>query len=121
MISHPDGRRLAWYRGLLAFALVAVVLASAAPIPALADVDHIDKVEHLAAFFVLAFLLDRSAPGPRINYWQWQLPVLVGYGAGIELMQKLLPYRTFDLLDLLADVLGLLLYGLVRPLINPRR
>jgi VanZ family protein len=36
---------------------------------------------------------------------------LLGYGLAIEIIQYILPYRSFSLLDLAADAFGLLAYG----------
>lgn len=74
-----------------------------------------DKLQHLLAFLLLALLLDLSLPGARPAYWAWKLPLLAGYGLLIECVQYFLPHRSFSLLDLAVDLLGLALYGLVRP------
>ncbi|WP_379813707.1 VanZ family protein [Halorientalis brevis] len=39
--------------------------------------------------------------------------VASAYGAGLEVVQSFLPLRSFDLLDMLANVLGALLAGVV--------
>lgn len=75
-----------------------------------------DKIQHFAAFAVLAFLLDQCF-SPRLK--GYLLPValpLLAYGAAIEVVQHFLPHRSFDVLDFAADGLGLLLYWLLRPL-----
>lgn len=76
-----------------------------------------DKVQHLLGFAVLGLLADYSIPSARGAYWRWQLPLLLGYGALIEVAQSFVPYRSADLLDLAADAAGLLAYGAVRPLL----
>lgn len=75
-----------------------------------------DKLQHAAAFFVLAFLFDFAWPRQP---WQWTkwLPLL-GYGLFIEAVQFFIPFREFSLWDLAADGLGLLLYGHSLPLIK---
>jgi len=80
-------------------------------------VEHVnDKIEHAFAFFVLALLVDFSMPesgfGPR------KVLFLLGYGLAIEITQYFLPYRTFSLLDLTADGVGLFLYRLAIPLLK---
>ncbi|MFI0376449.1 MAG: hypothetical protein ACH253_09795 [Candidatus Thiodiazotropha sp.] len=42
---------------------------------------------------------------------------LFGYGLFIEVVQAFMPHRVFSTWDLLADILGLLIYPLVLPLL----
>jgi VanZ family protein len=71
-----------------------------------------DKVEHLVAFLLLAFLGDFAFPRYA---WSWRkyLP-LMGYGLLLETIQYFLPFRSFSLADLLADAIGLALYPVLR-------
>lgn len=70
-----------------------------------------DKLNHLAAFLVLAALAEIGWPGRRAL--PWRLALVLGYGVGIELAQALLPYRQASVLDFAADALGVgLWYGL---------
>jgi VanZ family protein len=71
-----------------------------------------DKLNHFLAFWVLAWLSDRSYPGRRLERYRWTL--LLGYGLMIELVQGLLPYRDLSLLDFAADAAGILCYGAVQ-------
>lgn len=75
-----------------------------------------DKIGHLLAFAALALLADFAFP--RSPYGAAKVLPLLGYGALIEAVQYLLPYRTFSLLDLLADGAGLLAYGAAVPLLR---
>jgi len=64
-----------------------------------------DKANHVLAFAVLAML-------GCWGYPQRQVPVLLGllaYGGLIELLQALTDYRTGELLDVVADGVGLVL------------
>lgn len=67
-----------------------------------------DKVNHLAAFFVLAWLAEGAYPGPDLAATRWGL--LVFYALLIEMIQYHLPYRNFSLSDLAADVAAILAY-----------
>ena len=67
-----------------------------------------DKLDHVLAFGVLAWLADRSYPDPYPAWSKWGL--LLGYGLFIEVVQHFLPYRVASALDLLADGLGILAY-----------
>ena len=77
-----------------------------------------DKIQHATAFFGFAVLLDASS---KLDLWKQQFPLLFGYGLLIEILQSFVSWRTFSLLDLLADVVGLLLYWfLIRQILLPR-
>jgi VanZ family protein len=72
-----------------------------------------DKLNHLLAFYVLAFLLDFSFPSSELGAGKFF--VLLVYGLFIEVVQFFLPDRTASLLDLLADAAGIGLYRLSIP------
>lgn len=74
-----------------------------------------DKSNHLFAFFVLAGLLDFSFPGTRFNGRKWLL--LLAYGLLIEVVQYFIPNRYFSLLDVVADMAGVLVYVCTMPLL----
>ena len=74
---------------------------------------NLDKLNHLAAFMVLALLLDYSFPLSE-RFWLKWLPLL-GFGALIELLQLLGGYRLFEWGDILADASGLVVYLVLRP------
>ena len=74
-----------------------------------------DKASHLLAFFTLTLLADFAFPHSRLG-WEKILPLL-GFGLGIELVQYFLPYRTFSLLDLMTDGVGIALYALSLPML----
>ncbi|TXH70187.1 MAG: VanZ family protein [Thiothrix sp.] len=69
-----------------------------------------DKLMHASAFFAYAVLLDMASTR---DFWRFQVPLLIGYGALIEVLQFFMPWRTFSLLDLVADAGGVMLYWLV--------
>ncbi|MBI5451392.1 MAG: VanZ family protein [Gammaproteobacteria bacterium] len=100
-------------QGLLLSLLVITVLA-VLPLQH-TPVEHInDKLLHTLAFVVLAGLADFSLPRSGL-YWRMALG-LVGYGLLLECLQYFLPYRSFSLLDLLADGAGVIGYRLLVPL-----
>jgi VanZ family protein len=74
-----------------------------------------DKLQHAAAFYVLAFLLDFALPRSRFG-WRKAAAVL-GYGALIEIVQYFLPWRDSSVLDFLADCAGVALYLASAPLL----
>jgi hypothetical protein len=67
-----------------------------------------DKANHVLAFCVMAALADGGYPGRDRELPRWGL--LLGYGLVIELVQWQLPYRELSWLDLVANVVGVLLY-----------
>ena len=95
--------------GLILIATVAVL--SLMPLGAPLPVENGDKLEHLLVYASLAV-------------W-WQLPLgsprrrlivglgLIAFGASLELLQGLTPYRTPDPWDALANSLGVLLGSLL--------
>jgi VanZ family protein len=75
-----------------------------------------DKLGHILAFVILAFLLDFSFPASSYNLSKI-LPLLA-YGILIEIVQYFLPHRMFSLLDLLADGGGLVIYAMFIPMLK---
>ncbi|MDQ7744355.1 VanZ family protein [Hydrogenophaga pseudoflava] len=81
--------------------------------------DTWDKAQHAGGFLLLALLGGLAYPGPRGK-------VLIGlllYGALIEVAQSATGWRNGDLLDLLADAVGIWLGAVVLaiPLPWPQR
>ncbi len=102
----------AGFRLLLGLALVVVTWLALTPRPPqLPEVAYADKWTHLGTFLVLAFLADASWPERGFDAPKWGL--LIGYGLAIELVQMRIGSRFFSLADLLADTVGIALYGAV--------
>ena len=104
-----------WYRLLLAIALSVIFYLATTDreIPGVEDIN--DKVEHVFAFSVLALLADFS--WPQSGFGAVKFLSLLAYGGSIEITQYFIPYRECSLFDLGADAAGLLLYGLMVPLL----
>jgi VanZ family protein len=98
-------RRL--FRLALAVCLIAITTLALIP-PGHEPLPVSDKVNHIAAFLVLAWLADHAYPGYGRGTGLWL--ALLGYGVLIEALQATLPYREASLGDLLADALGLTAY-----------
>jgi VanZ family protein len=75
-----------------------------------------DKLNHLFAFFVLLGLLDYAYP--TLDLWRRKIVVLIFYAVAIELVQGVLPDREASLLDVLADIIGLAIFLMLRPTIK---
>jgi VanZ family protein len=99
---------IAAFRVALCAALAVILYLATTEVtyPVVEDVN--DKVSHVLAFAVLAFLGDFSFPDTRfaLTKFTW----LMMYGVLIETVQYFLPYRTASLLDLTADAVGLAAY-----------
>lgn len=95
-------RRL--WQAVLVVSIAAILFlattSSSYPIPSAAN----DKVNHIIAFFELT-IVTRLA-WPRLSAY-WYVPALLGFGFALELVQATLPYRTFSMADVLADVTGI--------------
>ena len=108
----------AGFRILLGLALFTATVAMLAPggdsPPPFA---HADKLVHVTAFLLLAFFAD--AGWPQLGFVRAKYLSLLAYGIGMECVQHFIPRRSFELLDILADASGLLLYGvLLLPLLR---
>lgn len=85
--------------------LALVTLAMAIPTPQVdVPVDYADKWVHVVAFFILAAWTAQLHP-PSPALW-WRGLALVAYGIGTEAMQALLPWRSADWADVMANALG---------------
>ncbi|MBI4357401.1 MAG: VanZ family protein [Gammaproteobacteria bacterium] len=96
------------FRVLLVIALVGItflaVIRNPLDIPGIA---FWDKFNHFIAFGVLAWLSDQSFPKRKARI---KIAGLLFYGFLIELAQYPLPYREFSGWDMVADLMGLLVY-----------
>lgn len=101
------------FRLLLVIAVVAILALAVTPIESTLMVHNGDKLGHITAFLVLAFLADFSFPDSE--YMFHKILPLFAFGVLIEFVQLGLTYRSFSGLDLVADAVGLLLYGVTLP------
>ena len=70
-----------------------------------------DKLWHGFTFFILAGLSDLAYP--EGHFTTIKFIILSLYGFLIEVIQFFIPYRSFSMADMAADVTGLLIYGLI--------
>jgi VanZ family protein len=67
-----------------------------------------DKINHFMAFFTLSLLLNRASSRPMARLRN--VLALLSFGIFIEYVQSFLPYRDASLLDVAADLCGILLF-----------
>ena len=111
--------RLPWLplpltRLVLALALIAITVLALVPGPAVPVTTAWDKLDHGLAFFTLALLAEQAFPG--WPFWRGLALGLVAYGVGLEIAQGFTPDREASLLDVLADGIGIAIYGAARQL-----
>ena len=109
-------RHIVYYRVLLCISLVVITYLATTALEFTIVSSVYDKLNHFVAFLVLALLVDFSFPNSRFN--TDKIFLLLGYGLSIEIIQYFLPHRMFSMLDIVADSLGLLAYGLLIPFIK---
>lgn len=100
--------RVVFFRILLGMALALTTYLTTTAVQYRAAESINDKLSHLLAFSALALLADFSFP--RSPFHLNKAAPLLLYGCMIEVVQYHLPYRSFSLLDILADAAGLMLY-----------
>jgi VanZ family protein len=97
-------------RLLLLICVVAVLFlaTTSTNIPAVSNSN--DKLNHIFAFVVLTFLADMSTERQVAKRIKWITISVLFYGLLIEIVQWQLPYRSFSIADMGADLLGISLY-----------
>ncbi|MGV6827731.1 MAG: VanZ family protein [bacterium] len=115
-MSAPSNCNTVGFRLMLGVAVLLTTILAITPQPEMIVEDFNDKLGHIIAFVLLAFLTDGAWPGKQL-YWQKGLG-LFGYGVLLECLQYFVPTRFFSLLDMVANGTGIMLYGLVAILIG---
>lgn len=64
-----------------------------------------DKMQHFIVFFILSFLLNRASS--TIHHRIRNVLALLAFGIFIEIMQYLIPGRSADFFDFVADAVGI--------------
>ena len=96
---------------LLVLAIGVILWLALHPSPPISGL-QLDKLNHLAAFFVLALLTEYAFPSATIS--AQKLLSLLGFGLLIEVLQYWVGYRYFEWLDAAADAAGIAAFWLVR-------
>ena len=99
-------RQIHWICGYVLLCAVLAGSVTTSPLPAPGYVSHADKFIHAGAYAVLGLWFGQLLTTAK--YWAL-VTSLAAFGAAIELIQFLLPHRTASVLDLLANLVGLLI------------
>ncbi len=97
------------FRCGLFIALAVILYASTIRIDSALPGGLSDKFWHGFCFFLLGWLAELSYPGH--NFIKTKFIPLFLYGILIEIVQYFIPYRSFSLADMVADAIGLVIYG----------
>ncbi len=93
----------AWLSVITIFVLCTI------PSPQLVSVSYADKIQHFVAFAAVSFLFRLAYPqNPGKAYFAAFI-----LGGAVELVQAMIPWRSAEWLDLLADSMGIVLCMLV--------
>lgn len=82
----------------------------------LLDFHHADKLLHASAFFTLSFLLNRASSSITKRFRN--MVSLLAFGILIEILQSFTGYREVSFWDIVADLLGILLFQLTYSLLK---
>jgi VanZ family protein len=93
----------------------AIVWLSLTPAPPEIDIAHSDKLGHFAGYGLLMFWFAQLYKKSRIAYALG----FIAMGVGLELLQGHLGYRTYEVFDMYANTLGVLV-GWAAAIILPR-
>lgn len=115
-------KKTVFYRAPIAIYMIVLFIVSVRPMPeGLPEVNNIDKVYHLSAYFILGLLWARSlalpsADGGRRTRWRVIIAataISFVFGAFIEFCQYFTPYRSAEIGDAIANGTGGLLGSFV--------
>ena len=111
--------RLPWLplpvaRLALALAVIAIMVLALMPTTTVPVTTTWDKSDQALAFFTLALLAEQAFPG--WTFWRGLALGPVAYRVGIEIAQWFTPDREASMLDVMADGIGIAIYGAVRQL-----
>ncbi len=96
----------------LSWALIILLLSLVAGDSANIELDYLDKLIHILMYSILSLLLtvglkkQGSYPQLRFKAVWVSLAICVVYGFFIEVLQLQIPYREFELGDIIANTVG---------------
>ena len=98
-----------WIAGLILTVATCVLPLPKMPLPT--PIIHLDKIEHLVAYTVLAGWAAMLFAARRAL--AWAVCGLIGLGLAIEGVQSMLPWRSASAGDVIANLVGVVLGGVL--------
>ncbi|NEW60975.1 hypothetical protein GSY74_06725 [Sulfurovum sp. bin170] len=105
-----------YYKVLFYITVIAVFILAITPSSHRDVVPNMDKILHMLAFFVLSLELNRASS--TMEHRLRNMGLLVAFGIFIEFVQSLTPTREASFYDIVADVVGILLFQLLYSLLR---
>ena len=97
------------FRIILSISIILVSILAVQDVDVESSINLSDKLIHFSCFFYLTIIAWLS----RIMHKEFSLYVIVlAYGILIEIVQIYIPYRSFEFLDIFADLTGILVGSL---------
>lgn len=96
------------------FCLAAATIEAILPQPLPKFIHLSDKLLHIFGMMILVMLADITFKVKTLKIAAW----IFGYGVLIEVIQYFNKYRTFSLLDICADAAGIVIYLLIKLLLE---
>jgi VanZ family protein len=97
-----------YYKVLFYITVVAVFILAITPSNHKDIIPNMDKILHATAFFVLSLELNRASS--TITHRLRNMGALLAFGIFIEFAQSLTPTRDASVNDVIADLVGILLF-----------
>lgn len=107
MTRSPSTKRW-WWIATGAYALLTFIV-SVIPLPRTPSIPHLDKVAHLCHYLLFAWLLVQAVRATRLDEREYRLMAWIyatSYGLLMEVIQAMVPWRSADWLDALANAIG---------------
>lgn len=93
--------------------VLAIIALSLTPAPPQIDIENSDKLGHLATYALVTLWFAQPYTGLRQRIW---LALgMVALGIALEYAQRATGYRSFEVADMAADVLGVAIGWLAAP------
>jgi VanZ family protein len=112
-VAVKQARLRRWWTAVGYLLIVIVVYLSLTPAPLEIPVEQGDKYGHVLAYATLMFWFAQLHTGHRPRVL-WAC-AFVAMGIGLEFVQRLTDYRTFEIADMIADACGVLIGWLIAP------
>lgn len=92
-------------RSILTISLISITILSLVPVKGSLSVNIWDKAQHAGAYLYLTLLVCAASTEYRLT--RRHAALLMAYGIGIEVLQAGFPWRSFSLLDMVANASGI--------------